>query len=358
MAKVDPLIELSDTVNAEFGESLRPGAWLVDSVPILRFLPSWFPGAGFQKIAMKYRRHGREMVEKPFAFVQQQMAKGTAENSYVANLLEELRQAKEIGDLSDSAAAEEEASIKWSASVLYGAGAETSISSINSFFLWMILHPDIFLRAQAEVDAVVGPDRLPSLSDRPKLPCIEAILKEVLRLYPVVPLGVPHRSVQDDVFNGFFIPKGSILISNIWQYTHDPKYYHDPTAFKPERFLPGGPGKGGEPELDPRELIFGFGRRICVGKELADNSLFLMIAISLATMNISKAIDPKTGQEIEPVVDYPTRFVIRPKPFAYSVRPRSKQAEQLIASVEDEHPSDINDAKEMKNVKWERSDGE
>jgi len=270
--------------------------------------------------------------------------------------------------LSESAAAAEESTIKWSAGALYGAGSETvrtehnhrdgqvnhfflqSVSSMSTFFLMMLLHPEVRLRAQTEIDAVVGPDRLPSLSDRPNLPYVEAILKEVLRLHPVVPLGVPHRSVQDDIFNGFFIPKGSILISNIWQYTHDPNYYHDPMTFKPERFLS---GEGGTPEADPREVIFGFGRRVCIGKELADTSLFLLVVMSLATLNISKAIDTQTGQEIAPVVDYPGGFISHPKPFVYRVRPRSKQAKQLIATIEDEYPLNINDAEEMKNVKWE-----
>lgn len=79
----------------------------------------------------------------------------------------------------------------------------------------MTLHPSIVRKAQAELDSVIGPDRLPSFADRPDLPYCEAVLKEVLRWGPVVPTGVPHRSIKDDVYEGYRIPKGSLIFANI-----------------------------------------------------------------------------------------------------------------------------------------------
>ena len=87
---------------------------------------------------------------------------------------------------------------------------------MTSFFLAMTLFPEVQRKAQAEIDAVVGPDRLPNLNDRSSLPYVEAVIKEVLRWQPVLPLGVPHRSVHEDIFNGFLIPKDSIIVTNIW----------------------------------------------------------------------------------------------------------------------------------------------
>lgn len=80
----------------------------------------------------------------------------------------------------------------------------------------MRLYPNVMKRAQAEIDDVVGRDRLPTFADRENLPYIRAIVKEVLRWRPVGPLGLPRRTSQDDVYEGYFIPKGSLVIANAW----------------------------------------------------------------------------------------------------------------------------------------------
>ena len=156
----------------------------------------------------------------------------------------------------------------------------------------MTLHPDVLKKAQNEIDSVVGNDRLPDYADRQNLPYVDALVKEVLRWNSVVPigtiyllflfpfsyldlLGVPHRVMEDDIYNGYFIPKGSLVIANIWQVllslsfwssslsnkrqlTHDPRTYTNPMTFNPDRFLP---SENRKPELDPRQICFGFGRR-------------------------------------------------------------------------------------------------
>lgn len=82
-------------------------------------------------------------------------------------------------------------------------------------FLAMVVYPEVLRKAQKELDDVLG-DRLPDFSDRPALPYIEAIVREVLRWQPVVPTAVPHRLMEDDVYNGMFMPKGSIVLGNAW----------------------------------------------------------------------------------------------------------------------------------------------
>ena len=89
-------------------------------------------------------------------------------------------------------------------------------ATMQRFFLAMNLHPDVQKKAQAELDAVVGPNRLPELSDRDQLPYVTAIVKETLRWYPAVPLGVAHCTVADDVYRGFFIPAGATVVVNSW----------------------------------------------------------------------------------------------------------------------------------------------
>ena len=80
----------------------------------------------------------------------------------------------------------------------------------------MVCYPEAQKKAQAEIDAVVGRDRLPSLADRPQLPYITAVMNEVFRWSPVAPLAIPHSAMQDDVYQGYLIPKGSLVIPNIW----------------------------------------------------------------------------------------------------------------------------------------------
>lgn len=80
----------------------------------------------------------------------------------------------------------------------------------------MAMHPDVQKKAQAELDAVIGPRRLPLYSDRSSLPYIDAILKETLRWQPVIPLAVAHRSTADDEYRGWFIPKGALVVANSW----------------------------------------------------------------------------------------------------------------------------------------------
>lgn len=83
----------------------------------------------------------------------------------------------------------------------------------------MALYPDVQKKAQAELDRVVGQGRLPDFSDRDTLPYVTALIKETIRWHIVTPTALPHATVQDDVYNGYFIPKGSTVLPNLW-YDH------------------------------------------------------------------------------------------------------------------------------------------
>lgn len=141
----------------------------------------------------------------------------------------------------------------------------------------MILYPEVQAKAQSEIDSVVGNARLPCLADRNELPYINALTLEMLRWHTVAPMGnfcsycstenmfctdhsagVPHRATEDDVFEGYHIPKGALILTNLWNMAHDSKIYHEPMKFMPERFLSTG---NSQPEMDPHKYCFGFGRR-------------------------------------------------------------------------------------------------
>ena len=90
------------------------------------------------------------------------------------------------------------------------------VSVIASFFLDMSIYPEVQQNAQKEIDRVVGSERLPNVKDRDKLPYIDALAKETLRWKPVVPMALPHTNTADDIFHGYFIPKGTTVLPNVW----------------------------------------------------------------------------------------------------------------------------------------------
>ncbi|KAH9928066.1 cytochrome P450 [Fomitopsis serialis] len=200
---------------------------------------------------------------------------------------------------------------------------------MRSFFLAMMCHSDVQKKAQAEIDRVVGSNRLPVIADRDNLPYTKALCWEILRWRPIGPLGIPHRLAQDDTHAGYFLPKGSVVIANIWKMLRDPRHYSNPEQFNPDRFLP---REGSEPERDPRHIVFGFGRRVCPGSQLAETSLFLICATSLAAFEISKPVID--GKVIEPSMEYTTGTITHPQEFQCAIKPRSSKAEALLSAYE------------------------
>lgn len=159
-------------------------------------------------------------------------------------------------------------------------------------------------------------------------------------------MGFPHVASSDDVYEGMFIPKGAILIPNIWLFAHDESNYKDPQIFNPERFL------GETPEMDPNSLIFGFGKRICPGKDFADESVFLTIAMTLAVFDIRKAKD-ECGNAIEPISSFQSGILSRPNAFSCAISPRSNEAARLIHEVEIDFPWERSDIEQLDRVKWQ-----
>ncbi|KAH9840950.1 cytochrome P450, partial [Rhodofomes roseus] len=135
----------------------------------------------------------------------------------------------------------------------------------------LVAKPVIQARAQAEMDMVVGKDRLPTFADRDRIPYMQCILSEGFRSYLQISAGVPHRLCQDDYYNGYYLPAGCMVIANAWAMLHDPRVYLDPEVFNPDRFLS---GEGRTPQPVLRGPAFGFGRRVCLGKDLAENHIW------------------------------------------------------------------------------------
>jgi cytochrome P450 len=180
------------------------------------------------------------------------------------------------------------------------AGFETSATTLYWWALAMIAYPEVQRRAQVELDAVVGRDRLPTFDDAPRLPYVRAIVEEVNRWRPSAPLGVPHVATEDDWYEGMFIPKGTICIPNVWHCNHDPAVFgEDADKFRPERHLDehGELLSGTVETVQAGHVTFGFGRRSCVGKYLANDTLFINTARMLWAAKLEGARD-ENGNEV------------------------------------------------------------
>jgi len=213
---------------------------------------------------------------------------------------------------------------------IYLGGIDTTISMMTSLFLALVHYPQVQRRAQAELDIVIERDRLPTFDDRSRLPYIEALCKELLRWQMVAPIGVAHLSSKDDVYKGFFIPKGSIVLANGWAILHDPELYPDPEEFKPERFL----NEDGSVRDDPTlSIAFGIGKRICPGRHFIDSTIFIVASSVLSVFNVMKAKD-ENGNEIplKAPASHINGFIVHPEKFECSIVPRDKVADDLISA--------------------------
>ncbi|KAJ4803596.1 hypothetical protein LUZ62_016162 [Rhynchospora pubera] len=149
-------------------------------------------------------------------------------------------------------------------------GSETSANPIEWAMALLLNHPDALQKARAEIDAQVGNQRLIKESDSNHLPFLECIISETLRLYPVAPLLVPHESREEISLGCYEIPKGTMLLANVYQIQRDPEIWEEPMKFKPERFKDGrSNGKWMAP--------FGMGRRKCPGEALAMRQVGLVL---------------------------------------------------------------------------------
>ncbi|KAH9917083.1 cytochrome P450 monooxygenase [Fomitopsis serialis] len=299
-------------------EVTTPGAAIVDFIPFLRHVPAWFPGADFKRQAAKTKAAVQLAHTKPYELVERLMASGDEKPSLVRSLIE---QCTAKGTL-----AEERYDIMNVGAITY-VGTQTQSVLLN-FMLAAVLHPEAYVKAQEEIDRVVGNDRLPDLSDRNSLPYLECMLREVYRWNAPVPLGIPHALSEEDTYRGYRLPKDCMILTNLWCMTQNAELYPDPETFRPERFW--GLSEEDLEELCPSNIVFGYGRRICPGRRFADRSIWLSMAAMIATLDIQKARDA-SGGEITPPMSFTSGSVSHAKEFVCSIKPRAAAA-GLIAS--------------------------
>ncbi|KAG1780854.1 cytochrome P450 [Suillus placidus] len=302
------------------GKVTVPGAFWVDLIPCLKYLPSWIPFNKIHQVGSFGRQRVERMIARPFEHVLEEMAKGVARPSFVYDCLKKLQS---NGDASSKVSLD---LIRWAAGTLYGAGGESTYATILTFILAMALYPEVQIEIRRELSKVVGLHRLPSIEDRDRLPYVSATVKEAMRWSPALPLGIARRVTRDDHYRGYHIPRGTIVLPNVWAISKDDKSGIPSERFAPERFLQ---NCVKETAIDPYLYAFGFGRRECPGKYLGENNLFLLISYISATVEISSPQDT-SGNGIAPNPNFTAGLISFPEPFSVEFTPVSHQAVMLI----------------------------
>ncbi|KAI0715646.1 O-methylsterigmatocystin oxidoreductase [Cerioporus squamosus] len=291
------IIRMIDVALEGPAQAFVPGKFLVDAFPLLQYVPAWFPGAGFQKTFARWREASSRMKEHLF----------------------QIRNTAFTKDMVPGSMPIVEA-------ILLRFSNDTTYSTVLAAFVALSLYPEAQKEAQAELDAVVGRERLPELHDLETLVYVKAVIMESLRWHNVTPLGIAHRTVLDDEVQGYFIPAGTTLVANIWACMHDPTEYPDPADFRPERFIRD--GKLDATVRDPFTIVFGSGRRICPGRYFANDSLFLIIASVLHMFDISPPVD-EHGQAVRVEPQMTDGFLSYLEDCRCTIRSRSSEMEAL-----------------------------
>ncbi|KFW93666.1 Cytochrome P450 2D17, partial [Phalacrocorax carbo] len=192
---------------------------------------------------------------------------------------------------------------------LLAAGSETTSTTLRWAFLYMILHPEIQSKVQAEIDEVIGRDRSPTMEDQVSMPYTNAVIHEVQRFGDVVPIGLPHMTYRGTELQGFFIPKGTTIITNLSSVLKDEAFWEKPNKFYPEHFLDAN-GQFVKPEAF---LPFSAGRRACLGEQLARMELFIFFTTLLQKFTFVLPEDqPKPRED--------GHFALTNSPHPYQVR--------------------------------------
>lgn len=209
-----PMFQRIYQVLDNFTNVSAPGAFVVDSFPSLASLPQFFFG-NWKSKGRKMFEHDSKVYLDLWNNLKKEVEEGTAEECFCKDFYVNDPAKAGIDDLQAA----------YTCGGLIEAGSETTGTTLNNFLLCMVLHPEAVKHAQEEIDMVIGPSRLPTWEDEKNLPYVRALVKEVLRWRPVNKFGMPHATKEDDWYEGYFIPRGSMVMLNWW--------YVDTTAASP-----------------------------------------------------------------------------------------------------------------------------
>ncbi|XP_076764369.1 putative cytochrome P450 303a1 [Xylocopa sonorina] len=197
---------------------------------------------------------------------------------------------------------------------LFIAGSETTSKALGFCFLYLVLYPNVQKKAHEEIDRVVGRNRLPTSEDRARMPYMNAIVLESIRMFMGRTLNVPHRALRDTTILGYKIPKNTMLIVNFNRIVMD-ESWDNPEDFRPERFI----DESGNIVTPHKYIPFSIGRHRCMGENLAKSNIFIITTALLQAFTFS----PVPGEKKPSSQDFIDGVTAGPKPFRAMVSLRT-----------------------------------
>ncbi|KAJ3494432.1 hypothetical protein NLG97_g4078 [Lecanicillium saksenae] len=263
----EPELEEIENLSSSIVQAVSFGNWAVDAFPFLNFLP---------RFLSKWKRVGDDFHRRQTTLYTRNAAAALNRTSWSWT--------KQMTKESDDETTRKQ--LTFVLGEIFEAGSHTTSGALEVAVLACVSFPDCIKRAQEEFDKVVSNNRLPVFEDVPNLPYMQAFVSEVLRWRPLAPGGVPHAPIQDDTYASYHIPKVAAVVANHWSLDMDEAVFEDPDKFEPDRWLN---------NADLPLAAFGFGRRTCPGRHLAQSSLLLVISRLLWAFDIKW----KNGQEAQ-----------------------------------------------------------
>ncbi|KAI9438807.1 cytochrome P450 [Lactarius indigo] len=303
---------------------IDPRERLVEYFPWMKYIPSRF--AKWKRDARYWFIQDSLRHERLLGKVVDDLAKGIDQPSFGATLIKNQHKYR----LSEREQA-------WLAGDMLTAGGETTSTTLYWVLLALLAHPEVQVRARAELDEVVGYARPPTFADLPFLPYIRAMVKEALRWSPTAPFGVPHASSADDWYEGMFIPKGTVILPNMRVINLDTAVFgSDSSRFNPARYLDEkGQVKVLMGGMEEGHVSFGYGRRVCPGRHVAEGTLGIDFATLLWAMRFERPEGAEGELDVHTIVRM--GVVAYPVPFEFKAVPRFAEAETLLKEALDLH---------------------
>lgn len=306
----DPLVAHWLALARDFAEVAGPVASAVDFVPLLRKLPAAWTG-----VSRAQRLH-EGLFTACGALVSDVERRRKAGENVPDSLVKQLLKAKEQRSLDGY-------EVVVLCFELVVSGVHKTAALIARFVAEIAEHPEVQVRAHAELDQVVGRDRIPGAEHKSELPYIGAIVKEIERLHNPLPLGIPHSNTEDFTYHNYVIPRDSVIILN--QRALSTTLCDNPSIFNLERHI-----KDGVANPEPSCSIFGVGPRTCLGKPLAQTEVFLAVACMLWAFEVQPFDTWEQEAEEDGEDEHPSPW---PDPFLVRLRPRHNRVSAVLGST-------------------------
>ncbi|XP_007436918.1 cytochrome P450 1A5-like [Python bivittatus] len=253
-------------INNDFGAVAASGN-PADFFPILQYLPSRSIET-FKDLNQRFNMLVENLVKEHYVSFDKNNIRDITDS-----LISFCQDKKPGSDANDSL---KDQNIVGIVNELFGAGFDTVTTGLAWCLLYLVTYPKTQRKIQEELDQIIGRERAPKLSDCAVLPYSEAFIFEMFRHSSYVPFTIPHCTTRNTVLNGFYIPQDTCVFVNQWQVNHDLKLWNEPSVFNPERFL-ATDGTGINREECEKVMIFGLGKRQCIGQSIAKKEIFLFL---------------------------------------------------------------------------------